>query len=91
LDLKEFNLSDDLYIKMNARGKPLTDFENFKAKFEQFIDSVKSVLPRYTLDLGIKNDVDIHQYFVHKIDMDWADLFGVIEVNLRKMKLLMMN
>lgn len=75
LDLKEFNLSDDLYIKMNARGKPLTDFENFKAKFEQFIDSVKSELPRYTLDLGIKNDVDGHQYFVHKIDMDWADLF----------------
>jgi len=70
LDLKEFNLSDDLYIKMNARGKPLTDFENFKAKFEQFIDSVKSELPRYTLDLGIKNDVDGHQYFVHKIDMD---------------------
>ena len=24
-------LSDDLYIKMNARGKPLTAFENFKA------------------------------------------------------------
>lgn len=24
-------LSDDLYIKMNARGKRLTDFENFKA------------------------------------------------------------
>ncbi len=22
---------DDLYVKMNARGKPLTDFENFKA------------------------------------------------------------
>jgi hypothetical protein len=31
LDLKHFGLSDDLYIKMNARGKPLTAFENFKA------------------------------------------------------------
>lgn len=75
LDLKEFNLSDDLYIKMNARGKPLTDFENFKAKFEQFIDSVKSNLPRYLLDLGIKSDVDGHQYFVYKVDTNWADLF----------------
>lgn len=31
LNLDAFGLSDDLYIKMNARGKALTDFENFKA------------------------------------------------------------
>jgi len=31
LDLERFGLTDDLYIKMNARGKPLTPFENFKA------------------------------------------------------------
>ncbi|WDR90221.1 DUF262 domain-containing protein [Burkholderia ambifaria] len=31
LDLERFGLTDDLYIKMNARGKPLTAFENFKA------------------------------------------------------------
>lgn len=32
LELHDFGLqSDDLYIKMNARGKPLTPFENFKA------------------------------------------------------------
>ena len=30
LNLKEFKLTDDLYIKMNARGMPLTTFENFK-------------------------------------------------------------
>ena len=29
--LEKFGLSDDLYIKMNARGKPLTAFETFKA------------------------------------------------------------
>ena len=28
LDLENFGLSDDLYIKMNARGKPLTNFRN---------------------------------------------------------------
>ena len=28
---EELPVSDDLYIKMNARGKALTDFENFKA------------------------------------------------------------
>jgi len=31
LNLRDFGLSDDLYIKMNSRGKPLTAFENFKA------------------------------------------------------------
>jgi len=35
LNLKRFKLTDDLYIKMNARGKPLTDFENFKARLEK--------------------------------------------------------
>lgn len=29
----------DLYIKMNSRGKPLTEFENFKAHFEKSIES----------------------------------------------------
>ncbi len=27
--------SDELYITMNSRGKPLTAFENFKAIFER--------------------------------------------------------
>ena len=31
INSNELPVSDDLYIKMNARGKPLTDFENFKA------------------------------------------------------------
>lgn len=31
LPLEKFGLTDDLYIKMNARGKELTFFENFKA------------------------------------------------------------
>jgi len=30
LPLEHFGLTDDLYIKMNARGKPLTSFETFK-------------------------------------------------------------
>ncbi|MBD3583499.1 DUF262 domain-containing protein [Flavobacterium sp. D33] len=31
LELQKFGLSDDLYIKMNARGKSLSAFENLKA------------------------------------------------------------
>ena len=37
LPLEDMRSEDELYIKMNSRGKPLTPFENFKAHFEQDI------------------------------------------------------
>ncbi|MAQ23827.1 MAG: hypothetical protein CMK83_06375 [Pseudomonadales bacterium] len=74
LDLHSFGLSDELYIKMNARGKPLTVFENFKAKLEQIIQSFDAPWPQYRLPFS-ENVVDGYDYFVHKIDTDWADLF----------------
>ena len=36
---ENLTLSDDLYIKMNARGKQLTDWENFKADLLDFVDN----------------------------------------------------
>jgi uncharacterized protein with ParB-like and HNH nuclease domain len=35
LVLEHFGLSDDLYIKMNARGRQLTPFENLKAELQE--------------------------------------------------------
>ncbi|MCW3467613.1 DUF262 domain-containing protein [Chitinophaga nivalis] len=64
IELKDFGLTDKLYIKMNARGKPLTDFENFKAKFEQYIG-----------DLDKTNNTYYQKEFSNKIDGDWTDLF----------------
>lgn len=64
IELQNFGLSDDLYIKMNARGKPLTDFENFKAKFEQYIKQN-----------GWENYVEPTETFSHQIDTLWTDLF----------------
>jgi hypothetical protein len=37
LDMEKVGLPDDLYIKMNSRGKPLTEFEYFKAGFSEVI------------------------------------------------------
>ncbi|WP_438354648.1 DUF262 domain-containing protein [Microbacterium sp. CJ88] len=34
LPINEMGAPEDLYIKMNSRGKPLTPFENFKARLE---------------------------------------------------------
>lgn len=34
-DIENLGLTDDIYIKMNSRGKPLTSFEHFKAEFDK--------------------------------------------------------
>lgn len=77
LDLKDFNLTDDLYIKMNARGIPLSSFENFKAKFEQYLKkSDFNANHSYTLTFdGKQKQVYTKTYFSHKLDTDWANLF----------------
>lgn len=75
LNLKDFKLTDDLYIKMNSRGKPLTSFENFKAKFEQYLGKIDGQ-DNYTLDFSGKlKEVSLREYFSHKIDTEWANLF----------------
>jgi hypothetical protein len=38
LPIGDMGPTEDLYIKMNSRGKPLTEFENFKARFEKVLD-----------------------------------------------------
>ena len=75
LNLEKFLLTDDLYIKMNARGKPLTAFENFKAKLEKKIQSFKDEWPT-TYELAYKPaPISGYDYFIHKIDNEWADVF----------------
>lgn len=36
LHLTDLNTTDELYIKMNSRGKKLTDFEHFKAMLDEY-------------------------------------------------------
>lgn len=62
LILEDFGLSDDLYIKMNARGKLLTPFENLKAEIQD-----KSIKENW--EYG-QNEID---KFSYKIDNDWTD------------------
>lgn len=73
LNLAEFNLADDLYIKMNARGKPLTGFESFKAQLEQKIKGFNWGCEYYLAHRALA--VSGSDYFAHKMDTDWANLF----------------
>lgn len=77
LDLGDFKLTEDLYIKMNSRGKPLTTFENFKAKFEQHISNLFSETDKpFTLLFdGNEMNVSVKEYFSFNIDTKWANLF----------------
>ncbi len=64
IELENFGLTDSLYVKMNSRGKELTEFENFKAKFEQYLERADT-----------ENKTDFKTDFSQKIDTDWTDLF----------------
>lgn len=59
LPLSENGLSDELYIKMNSRGKKLTAFEHFKAEYEDLYEK----------------DSDEARMVNHKFDVEWADTF----------------
>jgi hypothetical protein len=60
LDLKDMKLDNDIYVRMNSRGKPLTDFEIFKARFGAKLEK---------LDPGRAHE------FAQRIDGVWLDLF----------------
>lgn len=59
LPIKDIGLTDELYIKMNSRGKPLTLFEHFKAELERKMRNFN------------KNTAE---RIISKIDRTWTDL-----------------
>ena len=52
---KGFTLADDLYVKMNARGLPLTIFENFKASFMNLLESPQKESFKNKIDTSWSN------------------------------------
>lgn len=83
LELRDFGLTDDLYIKMNARGKPLSEFENFKAEFEKELSQeIKSKLDNDWLDLfwGLK-DSDKEDVDLSSIDKRYMAFFKGVASN----------
>ncbi len=59
LPIEDMGLTDELYIRMNSRGKPLSQFEHFKAEFEK------------QLKLA---DENLAKRIGSKIDREWTDL-----------------
>lgn len=59
LPISDMGLTDELYVKMNSRGKPLTQFEHFKAEFEALIKEYNE---------------DLSKEINHKFDVEWTDM-----------------
>ena len=59
LYITDLDATDDLYIKMNSRGKHLSDFENFKASVDQLA----------------KNSGKVSGEFSKEMDTTWTNLF----------------
>ncbi len=59
LKIRDMGLTDELYIKMNSRGKPLSQFEHFKAELEREIR---------------KLDEETSKRIIRKVDLDWTDM-----------------
>ena len=68
LPIKQLGATDDLYIKMNSRGKPLTEFENVKAEWEASIRAISpSIMPQQDAE-------QLQHRIEQKMDLDWTDL-----------------
>lgn len=59
LPIESMGLTDELYIKMNSRGRPLTKFENFKAELENELEKI---------------DKKMSERIMIKIDNQWTDI-----------------
>lgn len=60
LEMNDLGMEDSLYIKLNARGKPLSSFENFKARFIGRLQKLQ---------------LDILDQFELYFDREWTDIF----------------
>lgn len=77
LPLDGFDLTDELYIKMNARGKQLTQYENFKADLIKWVkDKTNPFKDDFHQDVEYDDrTVKYFLYFELKLDNHWTNLF----------------
>ena len=73
--LNGFNLSEDLYIKMNARGKQLTDFENYKADLINWMKSDKNPEKDKFNQIPEGKALPFYLGISMKLDNEWTKLF----------------
>ncbi len=77
LPLMQYDKSEELYMKMNARGLPLSVFDNFKADFTGIMSKVPTLnYEMVKLTGGVESEKVSHcENISIKLDAKWIDLF----------------
>lgn len=77
LDLDDFGLTEEIYVKMNARGLQLTPFENFKADLTKLLkdESIPEYNKEGEMDIAGHPMVPYYLSISQKIDNRWLDIF----------------
>lgn len=75
--LNKYKLTEDLYIKMNARGKQLSGYENFKADLINWMKSKNNPeRENFCSDVEYRGRrMKYYMAFAQKIDNEWTDIF----------------
>lgn len=75
--LNKYKLTEDLYIKMNARGKQLSGYENFKADLINWMKSKTNPdYSRFNQDVTYRGrEMKYYMAFAQKLDNEWTDIF----------------
>ena len=72
--LNKYRLTEDLYIKMNARGKQLSNYENFKADLINWMKTSADVRFRESVEYRGRM-MSYYMAFAQKLDNEWTDIF----------------
>lgn len=72
LPLEGYSRTEELYVKMNARGLPLTPFENFKADLSDWLRRRDDGQFSSPVDFGGR-EMEWSERFLSKIDTTWTD------------------
>lgn len=76
LDLENLGLTDELFIKMNARGLQLTPFENFKAELSGWLRNDPMGDRRFETDVDNSTEkLPLWLFFCSNMDGRWNDRF----------------
>ena len=74
-DLESNGLNENLYLKMNSRGKPLTAFENLKAKMEKVLPEKIEIEDKYFPKCDASPKDSFKAKWKYFMDRNWTETF----------------
>lgn len=78
-DLESNGLNENLYLKMNSRGKPLTAFENLKAKMEKVLPEDIEIEDKCFPKCDASSKDSFKANWKYFMDRNWTEAFWDIE------------